>query len=64
VPSLVFAGPDGVVSGFIAVRPLRLRLDGAPVSAAFFLLSRGIVAADREMPLTSEVEEGSGNKYR
>ncbi|SDB07685.1 hypothetical protein [Bauldia litoralis] len=34
LPSLVFAGPDGAVSGFIAVRPLRLLFDGAPVSAA------------------------------
>ncbi|MCB1488536.1 MAG: hypothetical protein KDJ88_13915 [Bauldia sp.] len=34
LPSLVFAGPDGAVSGFIAVRPLRLLFNGEPVLAA------------------------------
>jgi hypothetical protein len=34
MPSLVFAGADGVLIGFIAIRPLRLLFNGDPVTAA------------------------------
>ncbi len=34
LPSLVFADADGAVTGFIAVRPLRLLFNGSPVTAA------------------------------